>query len=145
MFFFATTFSFRLMHDTPASVCPNSMLTESLITQDFTFLDFLDPVFHLCAGEPGQLEASLRQLDQALDAGRYHLQQREATANSSSPDIDSTYMGYVSVVHLRINLYAFIFSQNVTIIKTFSSLNAFIRFLSRIQMQNKIHFQKPTV
>lgn len=51
----------------------------------------------LCVGEPGQLEASLRQLDQALDAGRYQLQQREATANNSSPDIDSTYMGYVSV------------------------------------------------
>lgn len=47
------------------------------------------------AGEPGQLEASLRQLDQALDAGRYHLQQREAAANRSSPDVDSTYMGYV--------------------------------------------------
>lgn len=49
------------------------------------------------AGEPGQLEASLRQLDQALDAGRYHLQQREATAKRSSPDVDSTYMGYVSI------------------------------------------------
>lgn len=48
------------------------------------------------AGESGQLEASLRQLDQALDAGRYHLQQRESTVNSSSPDVDSTYMGYVS-------------------------------------------------
>lgn len=47
-------------------------------------------------GEPGQLEASLRQLDEALNAGRQHLQQREALASSSSPDIDSTYMGYVS-------------------------------------------------
>lgn len=53
-----------------------------------------------CAGEPGQLEASLRQLDQALDAGRYHLQQREATANRVSPDVDSTYMGYVSLPHV---------------------------------------------
>uniref|UniRef100_A0A3P8WQJ0 KASH domain-containing protein n=1 Tax=Cynoglossus semilaevis TaxID=244447 RepID=A0A3P8WQJ0_CYNSE len=50
------------------------------------------------SGEPGQLEASLRQLDQALDAGRYQLQQREATANNSSPDIDSTYMGYMRLM-----------------------------------------------
>ncbi|XP_062293158.1 nesprin-1 isoform X4 [Scomber scombrus] len=50
------------------------------------------------AGEPGQLEASLRQLDQALDAGRYHLQQREATANRSSPEVDSTYMGYMRLM-----------------------------------------------
>uniref|UniRef100_A0A3B4YE87 Spectrin repeat containing nuclear envelope protein 1 n=1 Tax=Seriola lalandi dorsalis TaxID=1841481 RepID=A0A3B4YE87_SERLL len=41
---------------------------------------------------------SLRQLDQALDAGRYHLQQREASANRSSPDIDSTYMGYMRLM-----------------------------------------------
>uniref|UniRef100_A0A3Q3FN38 Spectrin repeat containing, nuclear envelope 1a n=1 Tax=Labrus bergylta TaxID=56723 RepID=A0A3Q3FN38_9LABR len=40
----------------------------------------------------------LRQLDQALDAGRFHLQQRETTANSSSPDIDSTYMGYMRLM-----------------------------------------------
>ncbi|XP_031731325.1 nesprin-1 isoform X8 [Anarrhichthys ocellatus] len=50
------------------------------------------------SGEPGQLEASLRQLDQALDAGRYHLQQRESTVKSSSPDIDSTYMGYMRLM-----------------------------------------------
>ncbi|XP_067337449.1 nesprin-1 isoform X17 [Channa argus] len=50
------------------------------------------------SGDPGQLEASLRQLDQALDAGRYHLQQREATANSSSPDVDSTYLGYMRLM-----------------------------------------------
>ncbi|XP_041831658.1 nesprin-1-like [Melanotaenia boesemani] len=50
------------------------------------------------AGEPGQLEASLRQLDQALDAGRYHLQQREASASHSSPDINSTYMGYMRLM-----------------------------------------------
>lgn len=51
----------------------------------------------MSTGEPGQLEASLRHLDQALNAGRHHLQQREALASSSSPDIDSTYMGYVSL------------------------------------------------
>ncbi|XP_029965559.1 nesprin-1 isoform X1 [Salarias fasciatus] len=50
------------------------------------------------SGEPGQLEASLRQLDQALDAGRYHLQQREAAASRSSPDMDSTYMGYMRLM-----------------------------------------------
>ncbi|XP_047184446.1 nesprin-1 isoform X2 [Scophthalmus maximus] len=50
------------------------------------------------SGEPGQLEASLRQLDQALDAGRYHLQQREASVSRSSPDIDSTYMGYMRLM-----------------------------------------------
>uniref|UniRef100_A0A3B3YSL6 KASH domain-containing protein n=1 Tax=Poecilia mexicana TaxID=48701 RepID=A0A3B3YSL6_9TELE len=40
----------------------------------------------------------LRQLDQALDAGRYHLQQREASASRSSPDMDSTYMGYMRLM-----------------------------------------------
>uniref|UniRef100_A0A3P8TBY5 Spectrin repeat containing nuclear envelope protein 1 n=1 Tax=Amphiprion percula TaxID=161767 RepID=A0A3P8TBY5_AMPPE len=40
----------------------------------------------------------LRQLDQALDAGRYHLQQREVTAKRCSPDIDSTYMGYMRLM-----------------------------------------------
>ncbi|XP_055362111.1 nesprin-1 isoform X16 [Betta splendens] len=50
------------------------------------------------SGEPGQLEASLRQLDQALDAGRYHLQQREAAAKRSGPDVDSTYMGYMRLM-----------------------------------------------
>ncbi|XP_054603892.1 nesprin-1 isoform X10 [Nothobranchius furzeri] len=50
------------------------------------------------SGEPGQLEASLRQLDQALDAGRFHLQQREAATNRSSPDVDSTYMGYMRLM-----------------------------------------------
>ncbi|CAL9692474.1 unnamed protein product [Knipowitschia caucasica] len=48
------------------------------------------------SGDAAQLEASLRQLDQALDAGRYHLQQREASANRSSPD--STYMGYMRLM-----------------------------------------------
>ncbi|XP_053736179.1 nesprin-1 isoform X10 [Synchiropus splendidus] len=50
------------------------------------------------SGEPGQLEASLRQLDKALDAGRYHLQQREEAANRASPDLDSTYMGYMRLM-----------------------------------------------
>uniref|UniRef100_A0A8C6UAV7 KASH domain-containing protein n=1 Tax=Neogobius melanostomus TaxID=47308 RepID=A0A8C6UAV7_9GOBI len=51
---------------------------------------------YLRTGDAAQLEASLRQLDQALDAGRYHLQQREANANRSSPD--STYMGYMRLM-----------------------------------------------
>nr|XP_057912429.1 nesprin-1 isoform X11 [Doryrhamphus excisus] len=50
------------------------------------------------SGEPGQLEASLRQLDQVLDAGRYHLQAREDAASRSSPDADSTYMGYMRLM-----------------------------------------------
>ncbi|CAJ1078482.1 nesprin-1 [Xyrichtys novacula] len=50
------------------------------------------------SGEPGQLEASLRQLDQVLDAGQFHLQQREATTESSSQDVDSTYMGYMRLM-----------------------------------------------
>uniref|UniRef100_A0A667WTQ4 Spectrin repeat containing nuclear envelope protein 1 n=1 Tax=Myripristis murdjan TaxID=586833 RepID=A0A667WTQ4_9TELE len=45
-----------------------------------------------------QLEAHLRQLDQALESGRYRLQQREATANTSSPEVDSTYMGYMRLM-----------------------------------------------
>ncbi|XP_049914520.1 nesprin-1 [Epinephelus moara] len=60
--------------------------------------EYLRTTATVLSGEPGQLEASLRQLDQALDAGRYHLQQREATANRSSPDIDSTYMGYMRLM-----------------------------------------------
>ncbi|XP_054617984.1 nesprin-1 isoform X10 [Dunckerocampus dactyliophorus] len=50
------------------------------------------------SGEPAQLEASLRQLDQVLDAGRYHLQAREDAANRSTPDADSTYMGYMRLM-----------------------------------------------
>ncbi|XP_071335456.1 nesprin-1 isoform X2 [Trachinotus anak] len=60
--------------------------------------EYLRTAATVLSGEPGQLEASLRQLDQALDAGRYHLQQREASANRSSPDIDSTYMGYMRLM-----------------------------------------------
>ncbi|XP_077366762.1 nesprin-1 isoform X9 [Festucalex cinctus] len=48
--------------------------------------------------DPGQLEASLRQLDQALDASRYQLQAREDAASRSSPDADSTYMGYMRLM-----------------------------------------------
>ncbi|XP_061127011.1 nesprin-1-like isoform X2 [Syngnathus typhle] len=50
------------------------------------------------SGDPGQLEASLRQLDQALDASRYQLQAREDAASRSSPDADSTYMGYMRLM-----------------------------------------------
>ncbi|XP_019750512.1 nesprin-1 isoform X11 [Hippocampus comes] len=50
------------------------------------------------SGDPGQLEASLRQLDQALDASRYQLQAREEAASRSSPDADSTYMGYMRLM-----------------------------------------------
>lgn len=73
----------------------NGMQTEALGKNSLLYSP--KTVCWVCGpGEPGQLEASLRQLDQALDVGRYHLQQREAAAaNRSSPDIDSTYMGYV--------------------------------------------------
>ncbi|XP_061667964.1 nesprin-1 isoform X8 [Syngnathoides biaculeatus] len=50
------------------------------------------------SGDPGQLEASLRQLDQALDATRYQLQAREDAASHSIPDTDSTYMGYMRLM-----------------------------------------------
>ncbi|XP_057678025.1 nesprin-1 isoform X5 [Corythoichthys intestinalis] len=50
------------------------------------------------SGDPGQLEASLRQLDQALDASRYQLQAREDAVSRSSPEADSTYMGYMRLM-----------------------------------------------
>lgn len=91
------------MHAIAASDYIYSMLTKTVSVSWKTLpSEFSWPPCALCAGEPGQLEASLRQLDQALDAGRYHLQQREATANRSSPDIDSTYMGYVSLLSFLI-------------------------------------------
>uniref|UniRef100_A0A3P9KLK4 KASH domain-containing protein n=1 Tax=Oryzias latipes TaxID=8090 RepID=A0A3P9KLK4_ORYLA len=45
--------------------------------------EYLRTDANVLSGEPGQLENSLRQLDQALDAGRYHLQKREASANAA--------------------------------------------------------------
>lgn len=77
---------------------PDCMLTacpQETLAQTESAGQRANPSSDLCAGEPGQLEARLRQLDQALDAGRYHLKQREAAANGS--DVDSSYMGYVSV------------------------------------------------
>ena len=68
--------------------------------QSSLFVDLWQPLN--VAGEPGQLEAHLRQLDQALDAGRYHLQQREGAVTSSSPELDSNYMGYVSMGILQV-------------------------------------------
>ncbi|XP_061559702.1 nesprin-1 isoform X16 [Phycodurus eques] len=50
------------------------------------------------SGDGGQLEASLRQLDQALDASRYQLRAREDATSHSSPDADSTYMGYMRLM-----------------------------------------------
>uniref|UniRef100_A0A8K9XYB1 Spectrin repeat containing nuclear envelope protein 1 n=1 Tax=Oncorhynchus mykiss TaxID=8022 RepID=A0A8K9XYB1_ONCMY len=48
------------------------------------------------------LEAHLRQLDQAVDSGRYSVQQGEAAAcsgqASTSPELDSTYMGYMRLM-----------------------------------------------
>ncbi|XP_077443053.1 nesprin-1 isoform X2 [Stigmatopora argus] len=50
------------------------------------------------SGDAGQLEASLRQLDQALGASRYQMQAREDAVSRSSPDPDSTYMGYMRLM-----------------------------------------------
>uniref|UniRef100_A0A8C6UBY0 KASH domain-containing protein n=1 Tax=Neogobius melanostomus TaxID=47308 RepID=A0A8C6UBY0_9GOBI len=65
-------------------------------SQDEEEEEYLRTGSAVLSGDAAQLEASLRQLDQALDAGRYHLQQREANANRSSPD--STYMGYMRLM-----------------------------------------------
>uniref|UniRef100_A0A3Q3DGG5 KASH domain-containing protein n=1 Tax=Hippocampus comes TaxID=109280 RepID=A0A3Q3DGG5_HIPCM len=60
--------------------------------------EYLRTATAVLSGDPGQLEASLRQLDQALDASRYQLQAREEAASRSSPDADSTYMGYMRLM-----------------------------------------------
>uniref|UniRef100_A0A8C7FN26 Spectrin repeat containing nuclear envelope protein 1 n=1 Tax=Oncorhynchus kisutch TaxID=8019 RepID=A0A8C7FN26_ONCKI len=48
------------------------------------------------------LASHLRQLDQAVDSGRYSVQQGEAAAcsgqTSTSPELDSTYMGYMRLM-----------------------------------------------
>uniref|UniRef100_A0A3Q3FH00 Spectrin repeat containing nuclear envelope protein 1 n=1 Tax=Kryptolebias marmoratus TaxID=37003 RepID=A0A3Q3FH00_KRYMA len=79
---------------TSAAVLSDVVIPES----PEAYIKLTENTLKTSSGEPGQLEASLRQLDQALDAGRYHLQQREAAANRSSPDIDSTYMGYMRLM-----------------------------------------------
>uniref|UniRef100_A0A8C7M5B3 Spectrin repeat containing nuclear envelope protein 1 n=1 Tax=Oncorhynchus kisutch TaxID=8019 RepID=A0A8C7M5B3_ONCKI len=64
--------------------------------------EYLRSAAAVLSGEPGQLEAHLRQLDQAVDSGRYSVQQGEAAAcsgqTSTSPELDSTYMGYMRLM-----------------------------------------------
>ncbi|XP_028296146.1 LOW QUALITY PROTEIN: nesprin-1-like, partial [Gouania willdenowi] len=62
------------------------------------YIKLTESTLKASSGEPDQLEVSLRQLDQALDAGRHHMQQREGSTNRSSPDRDSTYMGYMRLM-----------------------------------------------
>ena len=49
-------------------------------------------------GEPGSLEAHIRQLDKALDTSRFQIQQTENIIRSKTPtgpELDATYKGYV--------------------------------------------------
>lgn len=52
-------------------------------------------------GEPGSLEAHIRQLDKALDTSRFQIQQTENIIRSKTPtgpELDATYKGYVRVL-----------------------------------------------
>ncbi|XP_031656062.1 nesprin-1 isoform X1 [Oncorhynchus kisutch] len=66
------------------------------------YIKLTESTLRSSSGEPGQLEAHLRQLDQAVDSGRYSVQQGEAAAcsgqTSTSPELDSTYMGYMRLM-----------------------------------------------
>uniref|UniRef100_A0A674A285 Spectrin repeat containing nuclear envelope protein 1 n=1 Tax=Salmo trutta TaxID=8032 RepID=A0A674A285_SALTR len=66
------------------------------------YIKLTESTLRSSSGEPGQLEAHLRQLDQAVDSGRYSVQQGEAAAcsgqASTSPELDSTYMGYMRLM-----------------------------------------------
>ncbi|XP_062323195.1 nesprin-1-like isoform X2 [Osmerus eperlanus] len=76
-----------------------AVLTDIVIPESpEAYIKLTENTLRSSSGEPGQLEAHLRQLDQALDAGRYHLQQREGAVTSSSPELDSNYMGYMRLM-----------------------------------------------
>ncbi|XP_009867463.1 PREDICTED: nesprin-1, partial [Apaloderma vittatum] len=52
-------------------------------------------------GEPGALEAHIRQLDKALDTSRFQIQQTENIIRSKTPtgpELDSTYKGYMKLL-----------------------------------------------
>lgn len=56
--------------------------------------------FGFGTGEPGALEAHIRQLDKALDTSRFQIQQTENIIRSKTPtgpELDSSYKGYVRV------------------------------------------------
>ncbi|XP_033368639.1 nesprin-1 isoform X3 [Parus major] len=53
------------------------------------------------SGEPGALEAHIRQLDKALDTSRFQIQQTENIIRSKTPtgpELDSTYRGYMKLL-----------------------------------------------
>ncbi|XP_030905633.2 nesprin-1 isoform X2 [Melopsittacus undulatus] len=53
------------------------------------------------AGEPGALEAHIRQLDKALDTSRFQIQQTENIIRSKTPtgpELDSSYKGYMKLL-----------------------------------------------
>ncbi|XP_027762733.1 nesprin-1-like isoform X3 [Empidonax traillii] len=53
------------------------------------------------SGEPGALEARIRQLDKALDTSRFQIQQTENIIRSKTPtgpELDSTYRGYMKLL-----------------------------------------------
>ncbi|XP_074043952.1 nesprin-1 isoform X5 [Macrotis lagotis] len=53
------------------------------------------------AGEPGALESHIRQLDKALDASRFQMQQTENIIRSKTPtgpELDATYKGYMKLL-----------------------------------------------
>ncbi|KAJ7400746.1 hypothetical protein BTVI_102513 [Pitangus sulphuratus] len=53
------------------------------------------------SGEPGSLEARIRQLDKALDTSRFQIQQTENIIRSKTPtgpELDSTYRGYMKLL-----------------------------------------------
>ncbi|KAG8444139.1 hypothetical protein GDO86_009355 [Hymenochirus boettgeri] len=52
-------------------------------------------------GESSSLESQIRQLDKALDTGRFHLQQTENVIRSrtpTGPELDSSYVGYMKLL-----------------------------------------------
>ncbi|XP_044527655.1 nesprin-1 isoform X1 [Gracilinanus agilis] len=52
-------------------------------------------------GEPGTLESHIRQLDKALDASRFQMQQTENIIRSKTPtgpELDATYKGYMKLL-----------------------------------------------
>lgn len=65
------------------------------------YLKLTESTLRSTAGEHGQLETQIRQLDKALDTSRYHLQQTENVIRSKTPtgpELDSSYWGYMKLL-----------------------------------------------
>ncbi|XP_028970453.2 nesprin-1 isoform X2 [Esox lucius] len=66
------------------------------------YIKLTESTLRSSSGEPGQLEAHLRQMDQALDSEHFYLQQREGAVHtgktSTSPELESAYMGYMRLM-----------------------------------------------